>query len=857
MNAAVRFIRIEKIVAERSTKGTSYMTAYRTALALAASTFAFASAHAAYAQAAPAQDAPAQAASDPAGDLAADTAAALPDTSDDIIVTGTRTAGRSRLDSAAPVDVLSSAALQRQGTTELGAALSAIAPSIDFPRPSAVDGTDAIRPATLRGLSPDQTLVLINGVRGHTAALLNIGGSVGRGSAAVDLNTIPTVALDRIEVLRDGASAQYGSDAIAGVVNLRLREARSGGAASVTYGFYNTDIDTARGSRSRTGEPTVSVSGWQGLGFGEDGFLTVSGEYLNRQATNRADFDTRALFNTPVTTPQVTGRFGDPKVEQYSIFANAGTTLSGTWKLYGWLGYQDRDTRSAAFPRLPLASDPVAVSRLTLAGLSTGFLPLINTKSRDINSAIGIKGEVADWNVDLNVSYGRNKIGFRTLDSANYAYGSATPRDFSDGALIYDQYIVGLDVDRKFDVLQGVNVAFGLEGRREGFKIEPGEQASYGYPATGTVTGALPTAPPGAQGFGGFSPDNAIERSRRNGSVYLDVEAQVTDKFLVGLAARGEDYSDFGSTATGKISARYDFARWFALRGTASTGFRAPALQQQYFTSVASVVQNGIPILTGTYPSVSPVATRLGGLPLEPEKSTNLSVGTVFRFGGFDLTVDAYRIHIRNQIGLSENLAAAGNPQVAALLAPFNVSAARFFINGLASTTKGIDAVAHYRLPTDAAGTFDLTIAGNVNDVNVTRVPTSTSALNPAPTLFARSRIVSLEDGTPGEKVTGSIDWSLDRFGALARVTYYGDVNQPGTLESGDVHSGNHVITDVELRYQAKRGAQLGLGVSNLFDVYPDATSIANNPTGVIGYPYYSPFGFNGRYVYARAGFSW
>ncbi len=810
------------------------MTAYRTALALTASAFAFASAHPAFAQ-----DAPPSAAAAPA-------AAALPDTQDDIIVTGTRAVGRSRLDSASPVDVLSSAALQRQGTTELGAALSAIAPSIDFPRPSAVDGTDAIRPATLRGLSPDQTLVLINGVRGHTAALLNVGGSVGRGSAAVDLNTIPTVALDRIEVLRDGASAQYGSDAIAGVVNLRLREARSGGGATVNYGFYNTDIDTARGSRSTNGEHAVTVSGWQGIGFGEDGFLTVSGEYLDRQATNRADFDPR------VTPTRVTGRFGDPQVEQYSIFANAGTTLTGTWKLYGWLGYQDRDTRSTAFPRLASATT-------TLAGYPNGFLPIINTKSRDLNSAVGIKGEVADWNVDLNVSYGRNKIGFRTLNSANYAYGAATPKDFSDGALIYDQLVAGLDVSRKLDVLQGLNVAFGVEGRREGFEIQSGELASYGYPTTGAVAGASP----GAQGFGGFSPANEVDRHRRNGSVYLDLEAQVTDKLLIGLAGRGEDYSDFGTTATGKVSARYDVAPWFALRGTASTGFRAPALQQQYFTSIATVIQNGVPIQTGTFPSVSTVATRLGGLPLEPEKSTNLSVGTVLRFGRFDLTVDAYRIHIRNQIGLSENIttsasqSAAVNAQIASLLAGSGATAARFFINGLASTTKGIDAVAHYRLPTDAAGTFDLTIAGNINDSDVTRVPTSTSTLNPAPTLFARSRILTLEDGTPGEKVTGSIDWSLDRLGALARVTYYGDVNQPGTTQAADVHSGKHVITDVELRYQATKGAQLGLGVSNLFDVYPDATIPANNTTGVIGFPYYSPFGFNGRYVYARAGLSW
>ena len=825
------------------------MTAYRTALALAASTLAFASAQAVHAQTVPAQDVPAAADAAPAAPTPTDAAAAEPQ--DEIIVTGTRAVGRSRLYSASPVDVLSSAALQRQGTTELGAALSAIAPSIDFPRASAVDGTDAIRPATLRGLSPDQTLVLVNGVRGHTSALLNLGGSVGRGAAAVDLNTIPTVALDRIEVLRDGASAQYGSDAIAGVVNLRLREARSGGGATVTYGFYNTDIDTARGSRSRTGEPSVTVAGWQGLGFGEDGFLTVSGEYLNRQATNRADFDPR------VTPTRITGRFGDPKVEQYSIFANAGTTLTGTWKLYGWFGYQDRDTRSAAFPRLPIT--PATTAQVTLAGYPNGFLPLINTKSRDINSAVGIKGEVADWNVDLNVSYGRNKIGFRTLNSANYAYGAATPNDFSDGALIYGQLVAGLDVSRKLDVLQGLNVAFGLEGRRETFQIQPGEQASYTGPTTGAVAGAAV----GAQGFGGFSPANAVDRSRRNGSVYLDLEAQITDKLLVGLAGRGERYSDFGSTGTGKVSARYDFAPWFALRGTASTGFRAPALQQQYFTSISTVIQNGVPIQTGTFPSVSPVAGRLGGLPLEPEKSTNLSVGTVLRFGRFDLTVDAYRIHIRNQIGLSENITTstsqspAVNAEITRLLAGSGASAARFFINGLASTTKGIDAVAHYRVPTDTAGTFDLTIAGNINDGKVTRVPTSTSTLNPAPTLFARSRILTLEDGTPGEKVTGSIDWSLDRVGALARVTYYGDVNQPGTTPAADVHSGKKVITDIELRYQATKGAQLSFGVSNLFDVYPDATVVANNVTGVIGFPYYSPFGFNGRYLYARAGLSW
>jgi iron complex outermembrane receptor protein len=756
---------------------------------------------------------------------------------DDIIVTGTRTAGRTRLDSIAPVDVLSGASLQRQGTTEVAAALANVAPSINFPRAAATDATDAVRPATLRGLSPDQTLVLINGVRGHASASLNTNGSVGRGSAAVDLNTIPVAALDRVEVLRDGASAQYGSDAIAGVVNLRLREARSGGGASVTYGFYDTQVDTARGSRHVTGENNVTASAWQGIGFGSDGFLTVTGEYNRRQPTNRADFDPR------VTPTRVTGRFGDPALEQYTVFANAGTSLTDNWNLYGWVGYQDRNVEGTAFPRLPGVTTGYNVGTL----YPNGFLPIINTKSVDLNSALGLRGDVAGWNVDFNVSYGRNRLAFRTRNSANFAAGNASQTSFFDGRLIYDQWVAGLDVTRRFDVFQSLNVAFGVEGRREGYKIEAGEPA--GQPVSRVSAGA--------QGFPALTSANALERSRRNGSAYLDLEAQLTDALLFGIAGRFEDYSDFGSTANGKASLRYDVAKWLALRGTVSTGFRAPSLQQQYFTSTASVVQNGIPFLTATTPSTSGLGSALGGVPLDPEKSTNFSAGTVIRFGGFDLSIDGYYIKLRDQLALSENINAAFSPAVASLLDPYGVTAARFFINGLRSNTQGIDAVAHYRLRTAGAGAFDFTLAGNVNKVEITDVPTSTATLNPAPTLFARSRVLTVEQGTPGEKLTGTIDWSLDQLGALARVTYYGDVNQPGSTPADDVRTGRHAITDLEFRYSAPRGAQFALGVSNLFDVYPDRTIPRNNTTGVIGFPYYSPFGFNGRYLYARAGLNW
>jgi iron complex outermembrane receptor protein len=821
----------------------------RSVLALAVSAIALS-----YGSIAAAQEAPAPADT---------TDAAAPADQDDIVVTGTRTTGRSRFDSASPIDVLSNATLQRQGTTELGAALSAVVPSIDFPRSSAVDGTDSIRPATLRGLSPDQTLLLINGVRAHTSALLNTNGSVGRGSAAVDLNTIPSVALDRIEVLRDGAAAQYGSDAIAGVVNLRLREARSGGGATVTYGQYVTDVETARGRRDEHDGETVTVSGWQGLALGSQGFLTLSGEYLNRNATSRGDFDPR---KTPI---RVRSRFGDPEVEQYSIYANAGYGLGDSgWEFYGFGGYQHRDSTSAATPRINGGTD----NNLSAAALASlypdGFTPLINVKSEDVTLTEGLRGEVSGWKVDLNLSYGRNKLTFYTRNSGNATYGANSAREFYDGRLVYDQIVGGLDVSKELPLGEGtINIAGGGEFRREGFQIGAGDPASYDR-NPGSPTPVLPTLGSGAQGFPGFQPSNRVDVHRSNVSGYLDIEAKPLEALTFGAAVRGESYSDFGETVNGKLSARYEFAPWIAIRGTASTGFRAPSLQQQYFTSTASVLSNGTIVETGLFPSVSPVGTALGGKPLRPEKATNLSAGLVLRSGGFDLTVDAYRIKIRDQIALSENLSGT---VVAALLQPYGVTAGRFFLNGIRSTTKGIDVVAHYRVVTDGIGTLDLTAAGNFNDIKVTRSPGPATIVDPLSgntatlPIFSRQRVISFEQGTPRTKVVGTVDWSLGDLGVTARGSYYGDVTQPGStgFAEEDIHTGRHTVFDLEARYQVVKNLNLAIGANNLFDAYPDYVRVLSsrnqplNSTGLVGFPYYSPFGFNGRYLYARVGVTW
>ncbi|MFN3353560.1 MAG: TonB-dependent receptor plug domain-containing protein, partial [Brevundimonas sp.] len=653
-----------------------------------------------------------------------------------------------------------------------------------------------------------------------------------------------TGALDRIEVLRDGASAQYGSDAIAGVVNLRLKEARSGGGLNVTYGQYFTEVETARGSRDEEDGQTLTVSGWQGFGLGSDGFLTLSAEYLQRDPTNRSDFDPR-----PAAGGAVTARLGDPEVDQITVFANAGKALNADWEAYGWAGFQDRDSESAAFPRLSDNVNNVA------AIYPNGFLPLIAINSQDTSLAGGLRGLIGGWDADFSLVYGRNALEYRTENSLNATYGADSPTSFDSGETIYDQLVFGADFVRAFEVgLSGpLTLAWGLEARRETYEIKAGQPESYNRGPLGTNTALAG----GAQGFVGFQPSNEVDEDRDAVGVYAEAELPLTDKLTVQGAVRIEDYSDFGDSQTGKLSARYDFSPAFALRGSISTGFRAPSLQQSFYTATSSVIQNGQVVETGTFPATSPVAEILGAEPLEAERSTNYSLGTVIRLGDFDLTIDAYRIEIEDQIALSENITRTFSPQVAALLDPLGIQAARFFINGVETETEGVDIVGRYRLNTDTIGEFDFTVAANFNDVTVTRVPTTTSVLNPAPTLFNRQRVLTFEEGTPDTKVAGSVDWDYGRWGASARATYYASVTQPGTTAPNDYFTGDKTVVDLSGSYQITDRVGVTLGVDNVFDEYPDFTPASLNSNGVLGFPFYSPFGFNGRYAYARLSLSW
>jgi iron complex outermembrane receptor protein len=777
---------------------------------------------------------------------------------EEVVVTGSRAVGRSRLDTLAPVDVIGAGSLARQGvSTELAQALSNLTPALDFPRPAITDGTDSVRPAVLRGLDPDQTLVLVNGMRGHVSALVNVNGSIGRGSTEFDLNTIPTVAVNQVEVLRDGASAQYGSDAIAGVVNVRLREARSGGGATANYGIYNTDVTTSRGDRHAHDGLTESVAAWQGLPLGKDGFLTLSGEYVLRHPTNRSDYTN--ITALPAYGRQIViGRYGDPLVRQGTIYANAGLPLNDTWSLYGDAGYQNRKSTSAATARAYNNSGNVP------AVYPGGFLPKIRADINDYTVQGGVKGDVGGYHVDLGGNWGRNTLAYRTIDSINASFGAASPHDFRAGELDYDQWLINLNVSRAYDIglVAPLNVAGGVEYRHEAFAIKAGEPASYTLGPDTTKAGV-------SQGFPGFRPANALSVNRHNWAGYLDVEGKLTDKLGFDVAGRYEDYSDFGSKATGKVSARYDFSPVFGLRGSVSSGFRAPALQQQYFTYTSTnntLVGNTFQLIeVGTFPVSSPVSVALGAKPLRPETSMNYSLGAVVRKGPFELTVDAYQIDLKNRIVLSESLPNNNTPAsstaiITGILQPLGISQARFFINGVNTTTKGVDVVARYRLDTDAAGLFDLTVAGNYNHTKVTKTPSlnNLSALPQPAFLFDRGNVLTLERGTPRHKVVANVDWTLGDFGATVKATNYGNVLIPNNTASFDYNTGAATLVDFEGRYTFHKTVGLALGVTNVFDKYPHPTpGIVNTPTGSIGFPSYSPYGFNGRFLYGRISYNW
>lgn len=803
-----------------------------------------------------------------------------------ISVIGSRRLGRTVEDSAVPIDIIGAEALTSSGLTETNALLSNLLPSFNFPQASLTDGSDHVRPAQLRGLAPDHTLVLVNGKRRHSSALLNLNGSTGRGSSSVDLNAIPANAIERIEVLRDGAAAQYGSDAIAGVINIVLKSASSDGSLAAIYGANITEMDgvpelesvsegsdgnlafTEGGDRSLTDGQTLTLQGNIGLELGDDGFLNISTEYRDRHSTNRADYDQRENYDRledgsldprEFTVNRYNHNFGNGDVEDLSVFYNAGYQLANDVDLYSFGSYSKREGEGAGFYRR--ASDSRNIQEI----YPDGFLPVITSDINDYSLALGVKGFISDWNYDVSAVYGEDAFEFGVTNSLNTSYGPTSQTTFDAGTLTYDQLTLNADLSREVDISfleSAVSVAIGAEYRREGYQIEAGEEASYAqgtFGPGGVVTGEDgPFGAAGAQVFPGFTPESEGDNSRHNVSFYIDLETYLTDDWNIAVAARYEDYSDFGDTLNGKIATRYSLTEDLAIRASASTGFRAPSLQQQYFTSVATVFVDSVPTETGTFAPSSDVAKALGSPGLDAEEATNYGVGFTWSTDfNFSLSVDYYQILIDDRIVLSNNLSGAA---IEELLAGTGANQGRFFLNAIDSKTRGVDVVASYNLITDGYGDIAFNLGYNYGKNEVTDIIDPPAELQGAgfdqDNLFSGTELRRFEVSTPRNKYNLSATWTHDELRATLRTTRYGETQDPSSTPELNEVLKPKWITDLDVAYAATDNLTLSLGANNIFDVYPDPTrenvEEVSTFSRLFAYSSFSPYGFNGRYVYGK-----
>jgi iron complex outermembrane recepter protein len=798
-----------------------------------------------------------------------------------VAIIGTRGEQRSVVSAPVPIDVLSTADLTQTGRTETAQMIQAVAPSFNFPRASIADGTDHIRPATLRGLSPDQTLILVNGKRRHTSALVNLNGFVGRGAEAVDLDAIPASMIDHIEILRDGAAAQYGSDAIAGVINIVLKNGGPG-TFSIERGQNVTTYNRGANAQNAFPGQTAPISAHDGdvvataLNYGwthgQSGYFEIGGEVRNRAGTNRSVADTRQQYfaGDPRNNAPPATRFwqGDSYNRDGQIFANGSETLGNGIEVYGFGGYGHRRGASAGMWRRP--NDDRTVRSI----YPDGFLPLIKSKIDDGSLSLGLRGDAAGWTWDLGSVYGRNSFAFGIDNSANVSIGNASKVSFDAGTLIFGQSTTTLDLSREVKTpwQRPVRLALGAEYRSDRYEIAAGDSDSYRDGGVKVLDpNGLPTtrfAAPGAQVFPGFRPSDAGAHSRGNGAAYVDLESDLTSQLLVDVAGRFEHYSDFGSTSNGKIAARYTVVKGLTLRGAASTGFRAPSLGQEFFSSTATNFVNGAPFDIRTFPVATKEAQVLGATDLKPERSVNWSAGAAIEpAGGLAFTADFYRILITDRIVLSDNFTGPAVQAVFDKAGLRGVSGGRYFSNAIDTRSTGVDLVANYDVKLGHKSLVRLTSGYNHNIIKVTHVdltPPELSTLQES--LFGRVERTRIEHGNPTDNLFIASNYSHGPLGLTARTQRYGPVSIAGTTPTNstgtlDQTFGAKWITDVSASYTVLSRYTLVFGADNVFDVYPDRNLNPGDPNtsnggisnfGIFPYNGISPFGFNGRFVYTK-----
>jgi iron complex outermembrane recepter protein len=787
---------------------------------------------------------------------------------------------------AVPVDVFTSEEIALQGTNETSQILQALAPSVNFPRQSVTDANDIVRPFTLRGLSPDHTLVLVNGVRRHQMAVLNtFAYGMGAGSSGVDLNTIPGGAIDRIEVLRDGASAQYGSDAIAGVVNVVMKEGGFTPFLNVETGGYATKDYPDDGA-------TADVNGGFGLGLGR-GSLAVFGEYLHRDPTNRAWPDIFLADVNGVTDviDTLTGRivqkrnalkqpnyhWGDGLEKDAMTFANFRMPLNdgGTSEVYAFGGYSHRTGTGNGFWRY---SDG---NRNWPELYPNGFLPEFRPDVADYSAAGGFRGQVSGWALDFGGSYGKNRFDYNLENTNNPSLGPCldTPcapgpdsilgnsddpgipnqLSFFAGRLKRNESGVALNLAKRMSLglSSPVNVAVGAAYRREEFEIVAGETASWingGHLAQDS--GGL--APAGSSVFPGFAPSDASQHSRSNVGAYVDLEGQLSSQVLANVAGRFESYSDFGERLSGKLALRFQPSPRFVLRGAASTGFRAPGLAQSFFSHTTTNVIGGQFVEVGNFPVDNRASRIFGAKPLKDETSVNLSGGFAFTpQDNVTFTVDFFSITIKDRILLGATFGDTVSQRILSDSGFSNIGAVQFFTNGLDTRTRGVDITGGVRLPAGGSGTVDLSAAVNYTVNRITRVDPLPLILQGTATdltsILDLVTTVGIEEERPDWRGTLTAQYTVGRLHSLGRVSYYGGFASAQPSFTDRETYGGKTLVDAEIGYQFS-AVNLSIGARNLFDVYPDRPKAEfNNNDNTFPWAAASPFGYNGRYLYARA----
>ena len=766
---------------------------------------------------------------------------------EEVIILGSRVPGRSVEESPVPIDVISAKDLEQLGTIggEIGSVLQANIPSFNMPRQSNSDQADIIRAAQLRGLNPDQVLVLVNGKRRHTSSVISVESKLGRGAAPVDFNNIPTSSIERIEVLRDGAAAQYGSDAIAGVINIVLKKDSEGGKITASYGAHITDFDPINDSLTDGKTGIFSFN----TGFSlENGYLNISGEYRDRSATNRAGFDELptigfAEFLVPVPssgTPEaalndaIAGqrnyRLGDSQSEDLHLSYNFGMDLNSGFELYSFGTYSDREAQGANFFRYPVSDNNVNAIH------PNGFLPLGLAKVTDFSLAAGLKGELSGWMVDSSLVYGQNTFDDDVINSVNASLGSASPTSFNRAEYEYSQTVLNLDASKGF-MLAGIsaNFATGLEYRREGYESSAGDEASYiAGPVTEGEGGG--SAAVGSQGGPGLRPEETVDADRDAYAIFVDAEFEITDDFLVSTAVRFENYEDFGDTVNGKLAARWEILDGLALRGAVSTGFRAPSLAQAFFSgSSSSFGPGGALISTLNLPTSAPLAQENGAVDLGPEESASRSLGLTWSNDALSITFDYYEVDIDDRIVLGGTLPIADVSGVQGI---------RFFSNGIDSQTTGFDLVGTYTV-----GQWNLSAAYN---------ETETEIIN-APAGFSIEEVNTLETVAPESKIILSSIWSNEQVSVLVRAIRYGDTQRVfdfgGGFEPTQTYGSSWSI-DADVQLEISDNWKVSVGASNLLDEYPDESIFDISYFGNLPYDGgISPLGVNGRLVYMKTSF--